>query len=121
MAVGVHFPASELRKQLIDKGLPADKSWAFDRSLILSDFYPKDTFLPDYPISLLKNGMTEEEITPDFSNEAIGAVFQAVSNANTLKIGDLLLPYLSEGIKVDINDVIELKKANQTLLRIEIK
>lgn len=120
-AVGIHFTAPHLKAQLLGMGLSADRSRAFDRSLILSSFRPKSFFRDKVPVVMTKNGETVFEWAPDLSEDGIGSVFSAVSAENTLKMGDMIIPSVPQGINVEIGDVIELKKEEETLLRIEIK
>ncbi|MDE7108920.1 MAG: fumarylacetoacetate hydrolase family protein [Muribaculaceae bacterium] len=121
VAVGIHFTAPLLKTRLLEKGLSPDRAHSFDRSLILSPFLQKSAFTDAVPVRMLKNGEKIFEWVLDFSEQSLGSVFSAVSAENTLKMGDIIIPFLPGGPDVEIGDVIELNKMDDDLLRIEIR
>ncbi|MDE6792384.1 MAG: hypothetical protein K2J48_04805 [Muribaculaceae bacterium] len=121
VAAGFHFIATQYAQELNAMQLSPDRARGFDRSLFLTDFIEKEKFLSGSPIKVYRNGIDILDLHPDLSNEAIGHVIEAVSKENTLKMGDIIIPLLYPGFTVSIDDEIELRKEDKTLLRIEIK
>lgn len=121
VALGIHFTAPLLKKELLEKGLSPDRSRGFDRSLFLTEFIPCEEFSKHSEISFLKNGELTATLSPDLSDDATGDCFAAISAENTLKMGDILIPHLSRGIRINIGDTLEIRKDTTPLLRIEIK
>ncbi len=119
-ASAVHFRAPELRKQLINGGLPIDMSHAFDRSLIVGDFTPV-TDLGDGKITLLCNSEECHDIPEVAFLSAINEALAMVSQCNTIKMGDFLIPLLSQGKEIKIGDILEVRKDNKPLLDIAIR
>lgn len=121
IAFGIHFTAPELKDELLKKGLSPDRARGFDRSLFLTEFCPCEKFSVNDKIAFLKNGETVASLPIDFSDDAIGNCLAAASAENTLKMGDILIPRLSSAVKVNIGDILEIRKDATPLLRIEIK
>lgn len=121
IAPAIHFRDMEKRKRLIERGLPIDMSQAFDRSMIIGDFTSALQFLGDNSIILLKNGEKAEEWNEYELAISIDRLFQAISAENTLKMGDYLIPGLSNGVEIKISDELELRLGDKTLLNIQIK
>ncbi|MDE5976790.1 MAG: 2-hydroxyhepta-2,4-diene-1,7-dioate isomerase [Muribaculaceae bacterium] len=121
VAFGVGFQAADLRERLSLKGLPADRAYSFDRSLIVSEFLPKTEISPSDSPVMLKNGEKVSSVPADLSESSIGLTFKAVSAENTLKMGDLIIPFVGKGTKVIIGDILELATGAGTILRIEIR
>lgn len=119
-APAVHFRAPRLRKQLMDDGLPADMAYAFDRSLIVGDFAPVSN-LGDGKISLFCNGEECCNISEATFLSSINEALSEVSQYNTIKMGDFLIPLLSQGKEIKIGDFIEVKIDNDSLLDIAIR
>lgn len=119
-APAVHFRAPELRKQLMDEGLPADMSYAFDRSLIVGDFAPIGN-LGEGKISLFCNGEECCNISEATFLSSINEALSEVSQYNTIKMGDFLIPLLSPGKEIKIGNFIEVRKENVSLLEIPIR
>ena len=120
-AAGLHFRDTALRRMLLDKGLPPDIAQSFDRSLILGDFLPVNEIIADKPLTLQINGIKVAEWGLDKMSADIGSLFQKISTANTLKMGDYLIPGLSAGSKICIGDNLELNLDNKILLSVQIK
>lgn len=121
MAVGVHFRAPLLRKTLAEKGLPQDMAYSFDRSLILSPLMPKEKLLEGDSVRMLADGEEVAGWDADRLLSPIPEVLKEVSAANTLKMGDLVVPSAPAGHAVGIGSIIEIMLAQECLLRVEIK
>jgi len=120
-APAIHFRDMEKRDFLIKHGLPADMSQAFDRSMILGNFENADLILEETPLSLYKNNEKVDEWKIDNLNTTVDGLFPEISASNTLKMGDYLIPALSLGVDVKIDDNLELRLGDRTLLVVPIK
>ncbi len=120
IAPAVHFRAPELRARLLKEGLPQDMAYSFDRSLIYGSFKEAETIERD-GIKMLKNGVVVAERLPGSTLEAAAHALEAVSAFNTMKTGDLIVPGLSEGVRIEQDDRIELLSGNERLLLVAIR
>lgn len=120
-APAIHFRDMAKRDFLIKHGLPADMSQAFDRSMILGNFENADLILEETPLSLYKNNEKVDEWKIDNLNTTVDGLFPEISASNTLKMGDYLIPALSLGVDVKIDDNLELRLGDRTLLVVPIK
>lgn len=119
-APAVHFRATDLYRNLHALNLSADKACSFDRSLIMADFIP---FPKNEKVALTMKLNGEEAACFDTGNMVL-PIEQAIAEityANTLKMGDLIIPALPEGIQVSIGDFIELQINSNTVLSVQIK
>lgn len=116
----IHFRAKDLLNRLRDLRLPADKACSFDRSFIMGEFrpFPASGVIE---VTLVKNG----EIVSGFkSSKLLSSVNETVaeaSYADTLKIGDLIVPGLPQGIDIAISDILELTTDGCAALTVQIK
>ena len=117
-APALHFWSPELEKKLKTKNLPADASRNFDRSLFVGDFKQITDFKP---LDLFKNG----ECITDFNIHRlllpIEKVIEDFSVINTLKMGDIILPGLSEGVRIGEGDVLEVSSDGNKEFHVKIK
>lgn len=120
-APALHFRDVSKRMELLSRGLPPDIAQAFDRSLILGDFSESTDLFRNIPLVLLKNGIKTAEWNNVSLPINIESIFPEISAANTLKIGDYLIPALSNGTPVGIGDTLELSLDSVTLLSVQIK
>lgn len=120
-APALHFRDVSKRMSLLSRGLPLDIAQAFDRSLIIGDFYDSSHLFGNAPLELLKNGIKTAEWNHDSMPINIASLFPEISASNTLKIGDYLIPALSNGTPVAIGDTLELSLDSVTLLSVQIK
>ena len=96
-------------------------SQAFDRSMILGDFENADLIMGDKPLTLYKNNEKVDEWGIDNHSIPVAGLFPEISASNTLKMGDYLIPALSQGTDVKIGDNLELRLGERTLLVVPIK
>lgn len=106
IAPALHFSLPEYENILKEKGLPPDASRNFDKSLVVGDFNPIEE---NIEIELYLNGALKETFTLKNIKKKAEEVISAISEMNTLKMGDLVLPGMSAGFEVKGNDILEVK------------
>ena len=111
IGLGVDFTARDLQRKLREKGLPWEKSKAFDRSAVVSaDFIQKDT-LPDInsiKFELRRNGKVVQNGDSALMIFPIDKLISHISDFFTLKIGDLIYTGTPAGVgTVAIGDRLE--------------
>jgi 2-keto-4-pentenoate hydratase/2-oxohepta-3-ene-1,7-dioic acid hydratase in catechol pathway len=111
IGIGIDFTARDLQNTLKDKGLPWEKSKAFDHSAaICPEFVSVDSF-PDrnsIHFKLDKNGNTVQEGDSALMIFPIDDIISHVSKYFTLKIGDLIYTGTPAGVgPVRIGDRLE--------------
>ncbi len=104
LAPAIHFRLPEVRRRLLEEGLPADMAYSFDRSLIIGDFLP---FNPEEKLTMTLNGAECALWKADDAPLSIDEALAAVSSSNTMKMGDIFAPIVSQGVKVEIGDTLE--------------
>jgi acylpyruvate hydrolase len=101
IGIGIDFTARDLQNALKDKGLPWEKSKAFDHSaMICPEFVSISTF-PDgnsIHFNLDKNGKTVQEGDSALMIFSIDDIISHVSKYFTLKIGDLIYTGTPAGV-----------------------
>lgn len=119
-ATAIHFRAKDMMEKLYDMHLPIDKAISFDRSLIMSEYmpFPADG---DVTVVMNKNGIAVSEFDSSKLMMPINQIISEVSYSNTLKMGDLIIPALPEGVEVAIDDVLELSCNGESTLSVHIK
>lgn len=118
MAPALNFRLPRLYDKLSEEGLSGDPALNFDKALFVGDFIP---YTNDATLKLYKNG--EPVASFDFSmlERGVEALIPFVSEMNTLKIGDLLLPGLSQGVEVKEGDVLEIRVNDSPAFQVKIK
>ncbi|MGE5393454.1 MAG: fumarylacetoacetate hydrolase family protein [Candidatus Saccharibacteria bacterium] len=111
IGLGIDFTARDLQDHLKEKGLPWEKSKAFDHSAVISrEFIPVDS-LPDrnaIHFHLDINGKTVQQGDSSLMIFPIDAIISQVSKYFTLKIGDLIYTGTPAGVgPVKIGDRLE--------------
>lgn len=110
IGLGVDFTARDVQRELIAKGLPWEKSKAFDSAAVLGGFIPKDQLgdLGKIGFSLKKNGEVVQSGNSSEMIFAVDTIIEYVSQFITLKIGDLIYTGTPAGVgPVKINDRLE--------------
>lgn len=100
IGLGIDFTARDLQNELKSKGLPWEKSKAFDGSAVISEFVPINRYpeIDNLPFRLLVNGEIRQSGN---SNEMIFSFDKLVSHISkyfTLKIGDLIFTGTPAGV-----------------------
>jgi 2-keto-4-pentenoate hydratase/2-oxohepta-3-ene-1,7-dioic acid hydratase in catechol pathway len=124
IGVGIDFTARDLQQNLKDKGLPWEKSKAFDGSAVIGDFLSIKTFssLENLTFELTNNGETVQKGNTNNMLWKIDELISYVSQYFTLKIGDIIFTGTPAGVaKVNPNDVLEGFLEGNKLFRIQVK
>jgi 2-keto-4-pentenoate hydratase/2-oxohepta-3-ene-1,7-dioic acid hydratase in catechol pathway len=100
IGLGIDFTARDLQKKLKDKGLPWDKSKAFDGSAVVGKWVSKSNFddLDNLPFSLHKNNTIVQSSTTNDMLWSIDEIIAYVSQFFTLKIGDIIFTGTPSGV-----------------------
>lgn len=111
IGLGIDFTARDLQNQLKEKGLPWEKSKAFDHSAVVSPEFVKIESLPDrnsIHFQLDINGKTVQQGNSALMIFSIDNIISHVSKYFTLKIGDLIYTGTPAGVgAVKIGDRLE--------------
>ena len=124
IGLGIDFTARDLQNKLKEKGLPWEKSKAFDGSAIIGDFIPKNIFssIESITFELHNNGKVVQKGNTNQMLWKIDEIIAHVSNYFTLKKGDIIFTGTPEGVAaVKQNDVLEGFIENKKVLRLHIK
>jgi len=125
IGLGIDFTARDVQNHLKDKGLPWEKSKAFDCSAVISSVFLEKKELPDkntIRFKLLKNGKTVQESHSKLMIFSFEEIISHVSQYLTLKIGDLVYTGTPAGVgPVKIGDHLEGYIEDKKLLDFMIK
>ncbi|WP_395044188.1 fumarylacetoacetate hydrolase family protein [Flavobacterium sp.] len=124
IGLGIDFTARDLQSKLKEKGLPWEKSKAFDGSAVIGDFLPKKVFssLESINFELVNNGQVVQKGNTSHMLWKIDELIAHVSQYFTLKIGDIIFTGTPEGVAaVKPNDVLEGFIEKKLLFKIQIK
>lgn len=124
ITVGIDFTARDYQNELKEKGLPWEKSKAFDGSALVGQWKDKNTFddLDKLEFHLLKNG---QKVQQSNISEMLWSIDELISHSSkffTLKIGDILFTGTPSGVgPVKKNDLLEGYLNNERLFLIKVK
>jgi len=124
IGLGIDFTARDVQERLKDKGLPWEKSKAFDGSAVIGDFLPKSQFnsLENITFELTSNGKQVQIGNTSHMLWKIDELISYVSQYFTLKIGDIIFTGTPEGVeRVNPEDILEGFIEGQKLFRIQVK
>ncbi len=124
ISVGIDFTARDLQDQLREKGLPWEKSKAFDGSAVIGKFVPKSEFenINNLDFELTNNGDTAQKSNSNLMLWKIDELIAYISQFFTLKIGDIIFTGTPQGVAtVRPNDVLEGYLGGQKLFKTHIK
>lgn len=111
IGIGIDFTARDVQNSLKDKGLPWEKSKAFDHSAVICPEFVSIDSLPDrneIHFRLDKNGTTVQEGNSALMIFAIDDLIAHISKYFTLKIGDLIYTGTPAGVgPVSVGDRLE--------------
>lgn len=110
IGLGVDFTARDLQADLKSKGLPWEKSKAFDGSCFISEWIEKSKFdnIDNINFNLVKNGKTVQDSNSKLMLWKIDELISYISRYFTLKIGDVIFTGTPAGVgKVSIGDNLE--------------
>jgi len=124
ITVGVDFTARDYQSELKKKGLPWEKSKAFDGSALVGEWKDKKTFddLKNLEFYLLKN---DKKVQHSNISKMLWSIDELISHSSkffTLKIGDILFTGTPSGVgPVKKNDFLEGYLNDEKLFSIKIK
>jgi len=124
IGLGIDFTARDLQNKLKQKGLPWEKSKAFDGSAVIGDFYPKNDFssLESINFELTNNGKVVQKGNTSHMLWKVDELISHVSQFFTLKKGDIIFTGTPEGVSaVKPNDILEGYIENKKSFRIQVK
>jgi len=124
IGLGIDFTARDIQNNLKEKGLPWEKSKAFDGSAIIGDFVPINSLdsLENIKFELTNNQKTVQEGNSNLMIWSIDELIAHVSQYFTLKKGDIIFTGTPKGVaKVAPNDILEGYLNNKKLLRLHIR
>ena len=124
IGLGIDFTARDLQNSLKEKGLPWEKSKAFDGSALIGKFFDKEYFpdINDLEFELVKNGVVVQEGNTSEMLWNIDALIAEVSSYFTLKIGDVIFTGTPVGVgPIAKNDVLEGYLEAEKALMVKIK
>lgn len=124
IGLGIDFTARDLQAKLKEKGLPWEKSKAFDGSAVIGDFVSKTEFasLDNINFELTNNGNVVQKGNTQHMLWKIDEIIAYVSQYFTLRTGDVIFTGTPEGVaKVSPDDVLEGFIEGKKLFRIQVK
>ncbi len=124
IGLGIDFTARDLQSKLKEKGLPWEKSKAFDGSAVIGEFLPKKDFnsLENINFELINNGKVVQSGNTNHMMWKIDELISHVSQFFTLKKGDIIFTGTPEGVSaVKPNDILEGFIENKKSFRIQVK
>ncbi|MBU0940276.1 MAG: fumarylacetoacetate hydrolase family protein [Bacteroidetes bacterium] len=124
ISVGIDFTARDLQANLKAKGLPWEKSKAFDGSAVIGDFLPKEQFssLENLTFELTNNNEIVQKGDSKFMLWNVDELIAHVSQYFTLKIGDIIFTGTPAGVAaVKPDDILEGFLEGHKLFRIQVK
>ena len=110
IGLGIDFTARDLQSDLKSKGLPWEKSKAFDGSCFISKWINKSEFndVNNLNFNLNKNGKTVQKTNSKLMLWKIDELISYISKFFRLKIGDVIFTGTPAGVgKVSIGDNLE--------------
>jgi len=124
ISLGIDFTARDLQSQLKEKGLPWEKSKAFDGSAVIGKWISKKEFenVNEINFSLQKNDIVVQQGNTNLMLWKIDELIEYISKYFTLKIGDIIFTGTPAGVgKVVANDKLKGYIENKELFSITVK
>ena len=124
IGLGIDFTARDLQQELKGKGLPWEKSKAFDGSAVIGKWVSKSNYenVNNIPFSLLKNNQIAQSSTTKDMLWGIDEIIAYVSQYFTLKIGDIIFTGTPSGVgKVQSNDFLKGYIGEEEFFSIKVK
>lgn len=124
IGLGIDFTARDIQRHLIEKGLPWEKSKAFDASAVLGKFLSKEELGNPGQVffSLKRNGEVVQAGDSKLMIFPFDTIIEHVSKYVTLKIGDLIYTGTPAGVgPVAIGDRLEGFIGEKKMFDIQVK
>lgn len=110
IGLGIDFTARDLQDDLKKKGLPWEKSKAFDGSAVIGAWISKNQYsnINNLNFELRINGLVVQQGVTSLMLYSIDSIIEEVSKYFTLKIGDIIFTGTPSGVgQVHPNDLLE--------------
>ena len=117
-APALHFFLPEYARKLKEMNLPEDPARNFDKALFVGDLLP---FNPSARIELALNGEKVAEFSFNNIDKGIDSIIEEVSLLNTLKMGDIILPGLSNAVSLKSGDILEVGVDGVKAFQVRVK
>ena len=125
IGLGIDFTARDLQNKLKEKGLPWEKSKAFDGAAVISDKWLQKMELPavdELNFRLEKNGEVVQSSSTVHMLWKIDELIAYISSYFTLKIGDIIFTGTPAGVgKVATDDRLMGYLEDQQMFSIKVK
>ena len=124
IGLGIDFTARDLQQELKGKGLPWEKSKAFDGSAVIGKWVSKSNYenVNNIPFSLFKNNQIVQSSTTEDMLWGLDEIIAHVSQYFTLKIGDIIFTGTPSGVgKVQSNDFLKGYIGEEEFFSIKVK
>ena len=123
IGLGIDLTDRELQSKLKEKGLPWEKSKAFDGSAVIGDFYPKENFnLQNLGFQLFINDQLAQDGNTSKMLWKIDELIAYISQYFTLKKGDIIFTGTPKGVgEIFENDILIGKIENHEIFKVKIK
>ena len=124
ISLGIDFTARDIQNELKTKGLPWEKSKAFDGSALIGDWIDKNEFkdVNDLNFILKKNGSDAQVGNTSYMLWGFDELISEISKFFTLKIGDVIFTGTPSGVNsVSKNDLFEGFIEKRNVFKVNIK
>jgi len=124
IGLGIDFTARDVQAKCKEKGLPWEKSKAFDGSAVIGKFFPKEDIidLDNLSFSLYKNEVLVQDGNTRSMLWKIDELIAYVSQFFTLKKGDVIFTGTPEGVgSVQENDILKGFIKDKEMFSVKIK
>ena len=123
IGLGIDFTARDLQNKLREKGLPWEKSKAFDGSAVIGKFFNKEDFnLKRIKFQLYKNDKLVQDGDSSHMLWNIDEIIAYVSQFFTIKIGDVIFTGTPAGVgRVEANDQLKGILDGKEMFQIKVK
>ena len=124
IGLGIDFTARTLQEELKKKGLPWEKSKAFDGSALIGDWFSKTDFkdLNQLNFSLERNGAMVQEGNTANMLWKVDELISSISQYFTLKIGDVIFTGTPAGVGAVVeNDILIGRLEDKQAFTVKIK
>lgn len=123
VTVGIDFTARDIQQELKQKGLPWEKSKAFDQSALVGKWLNvTDQMKKGIGFGMRKNGETVQTGNSSQLIFSFDKIIADISNYFTLNIGDMVFTGTPEGVgECVVGDELEGYIGDETLFKVEIR
>ena len=121
IAPAIHFRLENLKEELIGDRLPISPAVSFDRSIIADKYKNCEATGDDIKVVMKLNGERVRSFLREDMRQQLEELIHRYSRTNTIKMGDIMLPCLLEGVTIKEGDYLEVEYCNQPAFNVKIK